>query len=60
FIEDIPYEETRGYIRLVMRNLIFYSLLKSEGEKIPFPGELLRLNDTIEAQATPPHKEARN
>ena len=28
FIEDIPYEETRGYVRLVMRNLIFYSLLK--------------------------------
>lgn len=24
FIEDIPYEETRGYVRLVMRNLIFY------------------------------------
>ena len=60
FIEDIPYEETRGYIRLVMRNLIFYSLLAADGEKIPFPSHLLRLDSTLDSPSTPPLKEARN
>ncbi len=43
FIEDIPYEETRGYVRLVMRNLIFYSLLNADGEKISFPASVLKM-----------------
>ena len=37
FIEDIPYEETRGYVKLVMRNFIFYSRLSSRQDSIPFP-----------------------
>ena len=36
FIEDIPYKETRLYIKLVMRNLIFYQSLFSDKE-ISFP-----------------------
>lgn len=44
FIEDIPYEETRGYIRLVMRNLIFYQMLNTSSGKIEFPKQLLDLN----------------
>lgn len=28
FIEDIPYDETRGYVKAVMRNYFFYSLLE--------------------------------
>lgn len=43
FIEDIPYEETRGYIRLVMRNLIFYSLLKAPSSGLEFPEWVLEL-----------------
>lgn len=43
FIEDIPYEETRSYVRLVMRNLIFYSLLKSKSAAIEFPAWVLKL-----------------
>ena len=43
FIEDIPYEETRAYVRLVMRNLIFYSLLKSKNTTIDFPDWVLKL-----------------
>jgi soluble lytic murein transglycosylase len=27
FIEEIPYEETKGYVKLVMRNFVFYSHL---------------------------------
>lgn len=37
FIEDIPYEETRNYIKLVMRNYISYRRLNSGGAKIAFP-----------------------
>ena len=37
FIEDIPYEETRNYIKLVMRNYISYQRLNSGGTKIAFP-----------------------
>lgn len=44
FIEDIPYEETRGYVKLVIRNLIFYSLINAGGEKIQFPNWVLQLN----------------
>ena len=36
FIEDIPYKETRLYVKLVMRNLIFYQSLFSNKE-ILFP-----------------------
>lgn len=44
FIEDIPYEETRGYVRLVMRNLVFYSLMTSGSPEIPFPEWCLALS----------------
>lgn len=44
FIEEIPYEETRTYVRLVMRNLIYYSLLKSQSASIQFPAWVLTLD----------------
>lgn len=46
FIEDIPYEETRGYVRLVMRNLIFYRLLNAKDTALPFPQNILKLSST--------------
>jgi soluble lytic murein transglycosylase len=36
FIEDIPYEETRTYVKLIMRNLIFY-MRRGSDTPIPFP-----------------------
>ncbi len=45
FIEEIPYEETRTYVRLVMRNMIFYSLLNSKNASIEFPSWVLKLED---------------
>ena len=36
FIEDIPYEETRTYVRLVLRNFIFYLRLRSD-QPLAFP-----------------------
>lgn len=37
FIEEIPYEETRGYVKLVLRNYIFYTRLSKPTEKLSFP-----------------------
>lgn len=37
FIEDIPFEETRGYVKLVLRNFIFYSRLAEPDKPMPFP-----------------------
>lgn len=44
FIEDIPYEETKGYIKLVTRNLVFYQTLESQKAEVPFPEWTLSLN----------------
>lgn len=44
FIEDIPYEETRSYVRLVMRNLVFYSALENRGLPTPFPEWVLDIH----------------
>ncbi len=37
FIDDIPYEETRTYIKTVMRNFIYYSRLENPTSDIEFP-----------------------
>lgn len=44
FIEEVPYEETRGYIKLTMRNFIFYKRLINAEEPFDFPENLLKLN----------------
>lgn len=44
FIEEVPYEETRAYIKLTMRNYVFYQRLLSPGVSIKFPEDLLKLN----------------
>jgi soluble lytic murein transglycosylase len=43
FIEEVPYEETRGYIKLTMRNYVFYDRLLHSPQTIRFPEELLTL-----------------
>lgn len=43
FIEEIPYEETRVYIKLVLRNYIFYRRLLSVKE-LDFPNYLFKWN----------------
>jgi soluble lytic murein transglycosylase len=37
FIEEIPYEETRAYVKLIIRNYAFYSRLLRPNEPTPFP-----------------------
>jgi len=37
FIEDIPYEETRVYVKLVLRNFIHYLRTSTESSSLNFP-----------------------
>ncbi|MCB0368979.1 MAG: lytic transglycosylase domain-containing protein, partial [Bdellovibrionales bacterium] len=41
FIEEIPYEETRTYIKLILRNMIFYNRLYFAKESFSFPNNWL-------------------
>ena len=41
FIENIPYKETRNYVKLLFRNLVFYDLLEGESAFKKIPAELL-------------------
>lgn len=41
FIEEIPYEETRTYVKLVLRNHIFYQRLASAQSPLDFPESLM-------------------
>lgn len=43
FIEEVPYEETRTYIKLVMRNYVFYRRLLKHDYATTFPEDLLLL-----------------
>lgn len=42
FIEEIPYEETRAYVKLVMRNYAFYERMLNQGKPTEFPEQLLK------------------
>ncbi|MFK8137174.1 MAG: tetratricopeptide repeat protein [Bdellovibrionales bacterium] len=37
WIEDIPYNETKGYIKLVLRNFIFYQRIQNPSSEIEYP-----------------------
>lgn len=59
FIEDIPYDETRVYVKLVMRNYVFYSRMKTQ-EPLDFPEWCFKGLGTVnesdaQANATEPH-----
>jgi soluble lytic murein transglycosylase len=43
FIEEIPYDETRTYVKLVMRNFVFYKRLNQADQAVSFPEEWLLL-----------------
>ena len=43
FIQDIPYKETRTYVRLIIRNFIIYKLLNAPNHTIDFPNWILEL-----------------
>jgi len=41
FIEEIPYDETRTYVKVVARNHLFYDRLKNPAKEIAFPENYL-------------------
>jgi soluble lytic murein transglycosylase len=45
FIEEVPYEETRTYIKLTMRNYVFYRRLLNPNIATNFPEDLLKLKN---------------
>ena len=48
FIEEIPYEETRTYVKLVIRNFIFYKRLSAQAP-MTFPESVLEIPGTERA-----------
>ncbi|MBC7420290.1 MAG: transglycosylase SLT domain-containing protein [Bdellovibrio sp.] len=43
FIEEIPYEETRTYVKIIARNKLFYDRISKRDEEQAFPSEFLAL-----------------
>ena len=41
FIEEIPYEETRTYIKLILRNMLFYERIYFQVQPFEFPSNWL-------------------
>ncbi len=50
FIEEIPYQETKTYVRLLIRNFIFYKLLHQETREMLFPEWLLHIKKLEQSQ----------
>lgn len=44
FIEDVPYDETRDYVKLVLRNLVTYQILNAGTDKMNFPEWALKIS----------------
>jgi soluble lytic murein transglycosylase len=45
FIEDIPYDETRDYVKLVLRNLISYQIINTKTDSSSFPEWTLKISE---------------
>ena len=41
FIEEIPYDETRTYVKLIARNKLFYERVSDRDSDHDFPQEFL-------------------
>ncbi|MFZ3230297.1 MAG: lytic transglycosylase domain-containing protein [Pseudobdellovibrio sp.] len=46
FIEEIPYDETRTYVKLIARNMLFYDRISKRDEEQSFPANFLALIDS--------------
>lgn len=44
FIESIPYEETRNYVKFAARNMLFYQRLADPTKEVYFPKEFIKKN----------------
>lgn len=46
FIENIPYDETRSYVKIIARNKLFYERIKNKDQEQEFPTSFLNLVST--------------
>ena len=44
FIENIPYDETRSYVKIIARNMLFYKRLAAPDKELNFPTEFIEYN----------------
>lgn len=45
FIENIPYDETRTYVKIIARNLLFYQRISNPEKEINFPEAFIKTSD---------------
>lgn len=45
FIESIPYDETRLYVKIIARNKLFYDRFEKPDQSFPFPAEFVAETD---------------
>jgi soluble lytic murein transglycosylase len=50
FIEEIPYDETRLYVKIIARNHLFYDRLQSPNKETNFPEKFIKQSDVISSQ----------
>jgi soluble lytic murein transglycosylase len=43
FIENIPYDETRSYVKIIARNMLFYQRLAAPDKELNFPIEFIKI-----------------
>lgn len=44
FIESIPYDETRSYVKIIARNMLFYQRLADPSKEHRFPAEFIKVD----------------
>ncbi len=45
FIENIPYDETRSYVKIIARNMLFYERLAAPDKEHVFPIEFIKITE---------------
>ncbi|MES2803864.1 MAG: lytic transglycosylase domain-containing protein [Bdellovibrionota bacterium] len=52
FVEEIPYDETRLYVKIIARNLLFYDRLESPSKEFDFPENFIKKNEVLNVSAS--------
>ncbi len=53
FIEEIPYDETKLYVKVIARNSLFYDRLKKKDKELDFPVDFIKSEKVISQNETP-------
>ncbi len=60
FVEDVPYEETKEYIKLIFRNMVMYKRMNFSMKKIAFPEWCFNTLETYAAENNLLNKQSSN